>query len=99
MMKEFNIYRCKLVRENHIAYLGRINKPDDVFEAAKALGFNEHSEEVLGLFTTDVKGNITGYHEVARGDLSTAVVHPREIFKRVLISNSSALILIHNHPS
>lgn len=99
MTKEFNLYKCKLVREKQISYKSEIRNPDDVFGAAKAMGFVDYTEEVLGILTTDIKGGVTGYHEISRGDLNTAVVHPREIYKRVLLTNSSAIILVHNHPS
>ena len=37
--------------------------------------------------------------EIYRGTLDRAVVEPREILKRALLSNAAGLILYHNHPS
>ena len=37
--------------------------------------------------------------EIYRGTLDRAVVEPREILKRALLSNAACLILYHNHPS
>lgn len=99
MAKSFNVYRCKLVKEGKIDYEGKISRPEDVFTAAKKMGLLDFSEEVVSMFTTDTKGNITGYHEVSRGDLNTSIVHPREVFKRAISNNAAALVLVHNHPS
>ena len=93
MEKGFNVYKCKLVKEKEVPYFGRINVPDDVFTAAKELGFAEYAEEVLGMFTTDTKGNIIGYHEISHGDLNSSVVHPREVFKRAIVENCGAILL------
>ena len=47
----------------------------------------------------DSKNRITGYHVVSVGSLSASLVHPREVLKAVILSNSAAMILMHNHPS
>jgi len=36
---------------------------------------------------------------VTIGVLSSALVHPRETFRRAIIAGSAAIILAHNHPS
>ena len=33
------------------------------------------------------------------GTLNYTIVHPREVFKASILSNASAVLLIHNHPS
>ena len=40
-----------------------------------------------------------GIEIVAIGDLSTAVVHPREVFKAAILANAAAIVVGHNHPS
>ena len=47
----------------------------------------------------DSKGKVVGVHEVSHGDLNSAPVHPREVFKRALLNNASSIIVSHNHPS
>lgn len=37
--------------------------------------------------------------EIADGTLDTILVHPREVFRRAISANASALVLVHNHPS
>lgn len=47
----------------------------------------------------DRKNNLIADEEQARGTVDHVPVYPREIVKRALELNSSALILVHNHPS
>ncbi|MCE5219942.1 MAG: hypothetical protein LLF98_01425 [Clostridium sp.] len=34
-----------------------------------------------------------------RGSLNSYIVHPREVFKPAILSNSASIILFDNHPS
>jgi DNA repair protein RadC len=36
---------------------------------------------------------------ISQGLVDTILVHPREVFKRAIAANASALVLVHNHPS
>jgi DNA repair protein RadC len=45
------------------------------------------------------KGEIIGFTTVSIGDLSTAMVHPRELMKFAILTNAAAIIIAHNHPS
>jgi len=36
---------------------------------------------------------------VSIGTLNSSLVHPREVFKPAILSNSASIILSHNHPS
>ena len=56
-------------------------------------------EEMMYLITLDTRHCPTSYTEVARGSLNETIVHPREIFKRAIVTNSHAIIMVHNHPS
>lgn len=42
---------------------------------------------------------ILGLEEVSVGSLNTAPVHPREVFKALILANAAAFIAVHNHPS
>ena len=58
-----------------------------------------HCEEHFYCLLLSTKNRINGIHEVSIGTLNAAVVHPREVFKAAILSNSAAVILVHNHPS
>lgn len=47
----------------------------------------------------DRKNTLIGDEEQARGTVDHVPVYPREVAKRALELNASALILVHNHPS
>jgi DNA repair protein RadC len=47
----------------------------------------------------DVRGQVIGVEEVARGSLSGVEVHPREVFKSAILNNAAAILIAHNHPS
>ena len=36
---------------------------------------------------------------VSVGALNASMVHPREMLKSIVLSNSAAVMLVHNHPS
>lgn len=47
----------------------------------------------------DTRNTVIADEEQARGTLDHVPVYPREVVKRALELNASALILVHNHPS
>jgi DNA repair protein RadC len=47
----------------------------------------------------DNKHRINAINVVAVGSLTTALVHPREVFKPAVMANAAAVILGHCHPS
>jgi DNA repair protein RadC len=51
---------------------------------------------VIGL---DAKHAVIGINTVSIGSVTMSIVHPREVFKPLILMNASAVILTHNHPS
>jgi DNA repair protein RadC len=62
-----------------------------------AMGF-EQVEQFRILFL-DRKNNLIADEVQQRGTVNHTPVYPREVIKRALILNASALIVVHNHPS
>lgn len=59
----------------------------------------DKDREILGIIGLDVKNHIN-YFEVAHiGTMTQSLIHPREIFKASILTNSHAIIMAHNHPS
>lgn len=59
-----------------------------------------HAEtEQFRVLFLDRKNNLIADEELARGTVDHVPVYPREIMRRALELNASALILVHNHPS
>ena len=58
------------------------------------------SKEVFWVIMLDVKNRLKGPPaEISEGLLDASLVHPREVFKKAILSTSAAVILVHNHPS
>ena len=47
----------------------------------------------------DAKHCIIGVNVVSMGVLTMSIVHPREVFKPLILMNAAAWICAHNHPS
>ncbi len=47
----------------------------------------------------DTRNRLIGDEEQARGTVNHVPVYPREVVKRALELNATAMILVHNHPS
>ena len=45
------------------------------------------------------KSRVMKVEQVAEGSLSSAVVHPREVFAPALSAHAAAILVAHNHPS
>lgn len=59
-------------------------------------GLDREHFVVCGL---DAKHHIIGINVVSMGSLTLAIVHPREVFKPLILMNAAAWICAHNHPS
>jgi DNA repair protein RadC len=55
--------------------------------------------EVFGGLFLDTRHRLIRYEELFRGTVDGAAVYPREVLKRALDLNASAIIIGHNHPS
>ncbi|MBN1238927.1 MAG: DNA repair protein RadC [Gammaproteobacteria bacterium] len=55
--------------------------------------------EVFSCLFLDTRHRVICYEELFRGTVDGATVYPREVLKRTLHHNASAVIIGHNHPS
>ena len=55
--------------------------------------------EIFCCLFLDTRHRLIRYEELFRGTIDGATVYPREVVKRALQHNASAVILGHNHPS
>ncbi|MEM6480259.1 MAG: DNA repair protein RadC [Pseudomonadota bacterium] len=55
--------------------------------------------EQFRIFFLDTKNTLLADEKQARGTVNHVPVYPREVMKRALELNATALILVHNHPS
>ena len=55
--------------------------------------------EVFSVMFLDSQHRMLAYEDMFRGTITRTSVYPREVLKRALALNSSAVVLAHNHPS
>jgi DNA repair protein RadC len=90
----------KIVRERHAHYgtLTKFRSSADIYEAFKQR-FEQADREEFIVLLLDAKNALIGFNVVSVGTLTSTLVHPREVFKPVILGNAASIILLHNHPS
>lgn len=97
--KRINIVSIKLVKDSSIIYKPRcIDNPKSANELIKPF-LAESDREKFIVICLDLKNQPTSINTISIGTVSSAIIHPREVFKVAILSNSSAIIASHNHPS
>lgn len=56
-------------------------------------------QEILLMICLDYQNQFIDAHHVFKGTLNQSMVHPRDILKKAIVTSSSKIILVHNHPS
>ena len=97
--KRVDIVSIKMVKEGSTKYENRkIETPFDAYVLLK--NFLEDSDrEKLLVVCLDTKNQPINICTVSVGTLNSSLVHPREVFKTAILSNSNQIMLAHNHPS
>ena len=92
-------YRVTLVRDNRaVATSSPMTTSVIAATVLRPLfvGLDREQFLVCGL---DAKHSIIGVNIVSIGSLTLAIVHPREVFKPLILMNACGWICAHNHPS
>ena len=76
----------------------KLSSPDDT-KSFLRLKLADRQHEVFAVMFLDTRHCLIAYEELFRGTINQASVYPREIVKRALELNASALVCCHNHPS
>lgn len=61
--------------------------------------FGDLDREVFMVLNLTCHLQVINMNICSMGTLNYTIVHPREVFKTSILSNASAVLLIHNHPS
>ncbi|MGG3892327.1 JAB domain-containing protein [Geobacillus stearothermophilus] len=97
--KRVNIVSLKLVRESSVLYKERqIKSPEDAYKLLKPF-LVEADREKFVVVCLDTKNQPTAINVCHVGSLNASIVHPREVMKAAILSNSASIIVAHNHPS
>ena len=100
VIMELKIVEAAAHRLARSRILGRhvISSWDAIIDYCHTTMAHRETEQFRVLFL-DRKNVLIADEEQARGTVDHVPVYPREIVKRALELNASALILVHNHPS
>lgn len=91
--------RIELVGEPEAQYQQKpLRSPADVWKLATEEVGHCDRERFLVL-ALDGRHRPLGVEEVSVGTATASLVHPREVFKSLLLVNAVSFVLIHNHPS
>ena len=87
-----------------ISKRGRVNESQETYRSSDmAYSYVEKmmklDREEFWCLHLDTKNKLIGYEVVSVGSLNSSIVHPREVFKGLLLNNAAAVIFAHNHPS
>ena len=100
--KFISTYRITLVRDRRVAFEScqLINSQQSQPLIKKLIeSQGQPDREQFCVILLNSNNEIIGLNIVSTGNLSSAPVHPREVLKPAILSNSAAMILCHNHPS
>ena len=93
------VYRISLVRDSHLVHSVRhVNSSKDARDVLTTY-LGDTDREHFVVLMLDQKHKILGVHTVSTGSLTETMVHPREVFKILILHNVAAFIAGHNHPS
>jgi len=76
----------------------KVTSPQDFFELFKPL-MAEQPGEVFLVAWLSTSNRVQGFDIISSGNLNSSIVHPREVFRRAVVTNCASIILAHNHPS
>lgn len=87
-------------KRKHLIGAKKVTNSQIVYELIKSfIGQDMEYRESFYLVLLDRANSILGVSKVSEGGISGTVADGKIIFQTALITNSSAIILCHNHPS
>lgn len=56
-------------------------------------------QETFRILLLNAKGEVISTEIISTGELTSTLVHPREVFRPAVKKSAAAVLLVHNHPS
>jgi DNA repair protein RadC len=92
------IYSVKLCRTGDLRVREKVQNPSTMCSFLWPL-FAEADRELVAVVLLDTHMCVIGVNVASVGDLSSAIIHPREVFKPAVIASACSIVVAHNHPS
>lgn len=98
-MNRINSVRIQLIKEGSSLYSSAIIHGPESAEIIIRNYLETADREYFIMLALNNKNKVICINTVSIGSLNASIVHPREVFKAAILSNASAIIVAHNHPS
>ncbi|WP_075809133.1 JAB domain-containing protein [Paraclostridium sordellii] len=97
--KRVDVVSIKVVKDYSIQYSPRkVSNSSDAYKLFERFLLDIDREKFLvACFNT--KNEPVNISVVSVGTLNSSLVHPREVMKTAILSNSNSIMIAHNHPS
>ncbi len=76
----------------------KVRSPRDIYDLLGPALRDEKREHFVAVLM-DTKGGVLRQRTISVGDLSSSLVHPREVFAEAIRYSAASIIVSHNHPS
>jgi len=97
--KRITLVDVVLERKGSMLFEGRkVNIPNDAANIIRDF-IGDSDREKFVVLCLNVKNEPTAMQVVHTGSLNASIVHPRDVFKVAVLSNSASVVVAHNHPS
>lgn len=97
--KRVDIVKLQLVKEASVLYdVRRITSHKESYKLFESFLINLDREHFM-VACLNIKNEPTNITTVSIGNISSSFASPRDVLKTAILSNSSKIILAHNHPS
>ncbi len=94
------IYESIKISEAASQYLDKMTPLSSSTLVADMFSFLRHeTKEHFIALHLDSKNRLLCLEIVSVGSLNASIVHPREVYKSILLSAAAAVVFVHNHPS
>jgi DNA repair protein RadC len=98
-MQRISVVKILMEKERNLMVENKkIGSPRDAADIATEF-LKGADREYLIVLALDTKNKVNSIDTVSVGSLNSSIVHPREVFKSLVLSNAASFILAHNHPS
>jgi DNA repair protein RadC len=87
-----------MVKERRLQYSALITQPESIVKLVWPI-FKGADREIFVVVGLDTRHQPTLVNIVSVGNVESTQAHPREVFKPLVLSSSSAFLCVHNHPA
>lgn len=97
--KSVSIVKCLMVRDGSFTYRKMLNSPVEVIRCVKKLKLSNSLQEEVWAICLNSKLAPQCASMISKGSTVESIVDIPAILRAMILSNSIALVLVHNHPS